>query len=91
MDEKTYAFAIETTAQMEVMRTTVLLMLRSLMAPLPPEAQEEILEQIRQTARDMPPLVAARTGEQTKFYEDVVEATAVHADRFVSGLRTLLE
>lgn len=90
MDEKTYAFAVETAAQIEVLRTAVLALTTQVMDSVPRDRREEVLAEIQRSTGDLPPRSSSPSPEATKFYEDVAAAAPRHAEMFVEDVRRAL-
>ncbi|ARO53952.1 hypothetical protein B2G69_07170 [Methylorubrum zatmanii] len=90
MDQTTRDFAVETTAQIGVLRAAVTVMMADLLRQMPAESREEVLDQFVVSLSEVPPGPPFATPEGTQFFELVAEAMPSHAERFVRDVRSML-
>ncbi|GLS45108.1 hypothetical protein [Methylobacterium brachythecii] len=89
MDEQTHTFAVETSAQIEVLHSAMVALMAEALRRLDPEDREDVLVRFVSTVSDVPP--GAPSPSATRFLESVVEAIPRHANRFADEVRTALE
>ena len=91
MDEReAHAFAVNTTAMIDVLRTATIAMVTIVMEKIPPQEREEILAEIVRSTGDLPPQYGQQTPAQTKFYEEIAAVAPQHAEAFVQDVRKAL-
>jgi hypothetical protein len=91
MDEKqTHAFAVTTTAMIDVLRTATVAMITIVMEKLLPEEREEVLAEIVRSTGDLPPNYSETNPAGTRFYEEVAAAAPAHAEALVRDVRKAL-
>ncbi|GEL42286.1 hypothetical protein MEX01_28770 [Methylorubrum extorquens] len=90
LDRSTKDFAVETTAQISVLRSAVTVMLADLLRQMPKDSRDEVLRQFVVSLSDIPP-ADFPTPEGTQFFERVAEAVPEHAERFVRDVRSMVE
>ncbi|WP_192707250.1 hypothetical protein [Methylobacterium sp. OAE515] len=88
--EQTRAFAVETTAMIEVLRTTVIALTVGVMQKIPPSDREEMLAEIVRSTGDLPPDLSLATPQATAFHEAVAAAAPRHAEQLVQAVRKAL-
>lgn len=90
-EEQTRVFAVETAAQIEVLRVALVALTAQVMTTVPPEQRDETLAEIQRATGDLPPHPGSPIPEATRLYEDIAAAAPAHAKRFVEDVRRAID
>ena len=90
-EEEARRFAILTTAEVEVLRGAVAMLVAQLLAGHPKDAQEEYLASFQSAMSEMHAAYGAANADQTGFYEAVAEEVPLRAASFVRAVRRAIE
>ena len=90
-DQQTRAFAVATTAEIEVLRQAIAALLAMTLKPLPFERRKAFLDEFGREAGELPADYSAHNLEVTAFYEEVAAAMPERAAMLVNAVRLLLE
>nr|WP_129545697.1 hypothetical protein [Methylorubrum zatmanii] len=91
MDDHTRVFAVETTAEISVLRAAIAVLLADMLRKLPKDEQHAILNEFVRTLSDVPPGAPFPTPNATQFFEAIAEALPHRAEKFAADVRQMLE
>ncbi|WP_375454828.1 hypothetical protein [uncultured Methylobacterium sp.] len=88
--DETFAFAVGTTAEVEVLRHAVAYLMTRALLPMSAAGREAALTTFVEEVGDMPPDTDPSDPEATRFFEAVAAAMPEHAARFAGSVRAVL-
>ena len=88
--EETFAFAVETSAEIEVLRQAVAYLMTRALLPMSADGREAALTTFVEEVGDMPPNPDPVHPAATRFFEAIAAAMPDHAARFTGSVRTVL-
>lgn len=88
--DETFAFAVNTTAETEVLRQAVAYLMTRALLPMSAAAREAALQTFAEEVGDMPPDADPVNPEATLFFEAVAAAMPERAARFAGSVRAVL-
>ncbi|MCJ2104724.1 hypothetical protein MKK70_04895 [Methylobacterium sp. E-041] len=88
--EETFAFAVETSAEIEVLRQAVAYLMTRALLPMSVAGREAALTTFVEEVGEMPPNPDPVSPKATQFFEAIAAAMPDHAARFAGSVRGVL-
>ena len=88
--DETFAFAVDTTAEVEVLRHAVAYLMTCALLPMSAAGREAALTTFSEEVGDMQPDANPSNPAATRFFEAVAAAMPEHATRFAGSVRAVL-
>ncbi|TXM65757.1 hypothetical protein [Methylobacterium sp. WL120] len=88
--EETFAFAVETSAEIEVLRQAVAYLMTRALLPMSAAGRDAALSTFVEEVGDMPPNIDPVTPAATRLFEAIAAAMPDHAARFAGSVRAVL-